>query len=53
MVRYHFLPLVKMKNYLGPEEKVMFLGIRRLRKINSCLSNQPKMRFGGGIESDV
>jgi hypothetical protein len=50
-LQYHFLPLVKMRNDLGPDEKVMFQGFRRLCKINSCLSTQPKIRFVGGTGS--
>jgi hypothetical protein len=52
-VRYHFLPLVKIKNNLGNDEKVMFLGFLRLCKLNSRLSTKPKIRFRGGTKSDV
>jgi hypothetical protein len=35
-LRSHFLCLVKMKNDLGPDEKVLFQGFRRLCKFDSC-----------------
>jgi hypothetical protein len=51
--RYYFLPPVKKKNDLGAVEKAMFQGVRRLCKLFFFLSIQPKLRFGGGQESDV
>jgi hypothetical protein len=52
-LRYHNLPIVKMTNDMVPDEKVLFQGFRRVCTFNSCLSTQPKMRFGGGTDSDV
>jgi hypothetical protein len=46
-LRYHFLPLVKITNDLGPEEKVMFQGFRRLCNINSFLFPSHKFDLVG------
>jgi hypothetical protein len=52
-LQYHFLPLVKKNNEMCAVGEAMFQGVRLLCKLIFCLSTQPKMRFGGGQESDV
>jgi hypothetical protein len=42
-LRYNFLPLVKMTNNLGRDEKLMFQGVRGLCKIVSCFL--PSQKF--------
>jgi hypothetical protein len=52
-LRYNILPLVKVKKRLGAYEKVKFQNVRLIRKLSSCISALPIMRFGGGGESDL
>jgi hypothetical protein len=51
-LRYHFLPLLKMKKICAPDEKVMFQRFRRIKK-SMLAFIQTTNSIWWGRESDV